>query len=112
MIPINERMNFSNKQFQDAFQFMNDLTKELNQLICASNDEEKIELATKIQNSLKKFRNLKSTYKSLRQLFKIIDQIDKKWDLIMNSTNAIALLNNIAKETLIEFQGGDDIDNR
>ena len=112
MIPIDKMMNFSNNQLNDMFYFMDDLTKDLNQLICASNDKDKIELAAKVQNSLKKLRNLKSTYKSLRQIFKKIDQIDKRWDLIMNSNSGFERLSQLANETLIEFQGGDDIDNR
>jgi hypothetical protein len=112
MIPIDEMMNFSSTQFQDAFKFSENLKKDLKQLICASNDEDKIELAKKVQNSIKNLKNLKSTYKSLRQIFKMIDQIDRKWDLVMKSNNGIGCISKLANETLIEFKGGDDIDNR
>tara|TARA_R100001530_G_scaffold135802_2_gene113998 strand:+ start:6375 stop:6695 length:321 start_codon:yes stop_codon:yes gene_type:complete len=105
MIPINESINFSDKQFKDAFKFINVLTKDLNQLRCASDDKEKIELAVRVQNSLKNLKHFKSAYKSLRQVVKKIEQIDKRWDLIMNSNSGFECLPQLASETLIEFQG-------
>ncbi len=105
MIPINERITFSNKKFEDAEKFLNLLIQDLKKLKCSNDDIEKKDIAMKVQIHLKNLQHYKAAYQSLKLICKNIDKIDKRWNDVIKNSFSIESLNEITDQTLIEFEG-------